>query len=137
MVSIKGWWADDRHFLPRIWRDFRDDRVGLYTLTYDAEMDVYRLDYVHVPRRELPPKAVHITGAGNGEWMHDLVDTGPWPSPGECTAIDYYLWMKSNAIDDALAINKRLPFFIDGKMLLIVGAAIAAVVAIWFIVFMM
>lgn len=131
MVSIKGWWADDRHFLPRIIRDIKDDRVGLYTLTYDEAMDVYRLDYVHVPRRDLPPEAVHITGAGNGEWMHDKVDSGPWPLPGECTALDYYLYMKSSAIDDALAAQKRLPFYIDGKMLAVVGVAIAAVVALY------
>ena len=133
-MSFKDWWADDRHLIPRVWRDLKEGRVGLYTLTYDEAMDVYHLDYTHVLKRDLPPAAVHITGAGNGEWFHDAVDCGPWPNPMECTALDYYLWMKSNAIDDALAVQKRLPLYIDGKMVLLVGVAIAAVVALWYFV---
>ena len=53
--SIKKWWADDRHAIPRFIRDVIDNRVGLNVLTYDTEADVYHLDYTHIKRADLPP----------------------------------------------------------------------------------
>lgn len=130
-MPFKDWWADDRHFIPRIWRDIKEDRVGLYTFTRDDENNIYHLDYVRIPRRDLPLKAIHVTGTGDGEWFHDLVDSGPWPQPGEFAATDYYLHAKSTALDDALAIPKKLPFYIDTKMVVIAGLAIGAIIIVW------
>lgn len=132
-MTFAEWWADDSHFIPRIWRDFKLDRVGLYTLAYDEPGDVYRMDYVHIPKKDLPAKAVHLTGSGQREWLHDTIDLDGWPKPGECNAIDLYLYMKSSAMDDALTVQKKLPFYIDTRMLIIAGAAVVGCIVLWMV----
>ena len=128
--SIIKWWKDDYNFLPRLYRDFRYKRVGLHTFTYNPVQDCYHDDYVHIPKKDLPQKAVHVTGGRWKEWFIDEVNTGKFPEPGHCTAIDLHLWMDNNDIDNALAFKHRKPLPVDGKLLVI---AIIAIVVCGFL----
>lgn len=122
--SIKNWWEDDHNWLPRFYRDIKYKRVGLHTFTYDMSQDCYHDDYVHIPKKDLPQKAVHVTNGRWKEWFLDLVDTGDFPKVGHCTAIDLHLWMDNNDIDNALAFKRKKPLPVDGKLLAVAVIAI-------------
>lgn len=121
---LKEWWADDWNFWPRTWRDLKDKRVGLWTYTYDPQSGYDNLEYTHVPRRDLPADALHVTGK-NSEFFLDKVDSGTYPLYGQITAVDLYLWMNNNEIDQALANKKGWELPVDWHLLaLAVGACV-------------
>ena len=126
--SIKKWWADDRHAIPRFIRDVIDNRVGLNVLTYDDTADVYHLDYSHIKRADLPPEAVHVTGGGNAEYYLDKVNAGDYAKPGYMNATDLYLYMINNDISESLGNIRKTPFILDTKTAGLILLGIAAVV---------
>ena len=128
--KLNEWWADDYHAAPRFFRDLILNRVGLYVLTYDPARDVYNLDYGHVKRSDLPPRAVHLTGAGKSEYYLDMVDTGDYPRPGYMTANDLYLYMVNNDINESLNIKRKTPFILDTKTAGLIVLAVACVVGV-------
>lgn len=153
---ISKLWHDDRYFVPRFIRDFVYNRVGLWTASYVEEdgREYYRLDYVHVPRRELPAEAVHLSGGGNQEFFHMLIphgvyvphvlladgsvcelppiEAGQYPKPLHLTATDLYLWLVNHDISDALTNQGKSRIIMDTKTLGVVGIGIiAAIVAAW------
>jgi len=125
--SVKKWWSDDRHAIPRFIRDILYNRVGLNILSYDETADVYHLDYMHIKRADLPPAAVHVTGGGNAEYYLDTVNTGQYPKPGYMTATDLYLYMINNDINEALGNVRKTPFILDTKTAGLIVIAIAVI----------
>ena len=130
--QFNKWWADDAHWLPRTWRDIRDNRVGLTTYKFNEAMNEYTSDYVHIPRKEIPPLAVHVTGKRNKEYALDLTSQGEYAPPGTCNAIDLYLYMQTSAFDEALTFSKKKTTAIDPKILVIAAVGIAALVLYMF-----
>ena len=128
--KLKKMWNDDRYLIPRKIRDLKDNRVGLYTLFYNAQNETYAQFYEHVPKKDLPAEAVHISGKQGKEYIIDYVDAGKYPKPGYTNATDLYLYMMNNDIDDALT-NVRKPLPIDTKYLAYIGIAVLAVVFIY------
>lgn len=124
--AVKEWWADDIHWLPRHIRDWWHKRVGLTTYTYDMDRNEYSSVYVHMPKKDLPTDAVHVTGKHNKEYALDLTKQGEYPAPGTCTAIDLYLYMQTTAFDEALTFKKKKAVDIDPKYLVIVAVAVVA-----------
>ena len=109
MGNLISKWLDKDDTSLKIWiNDYRWKRVGLYTLTYDEGTGWYHQDYVHIPRRELPPQAVHVTGRNYKDYYLDKVGVDNFPVNGQATAIDYYLHMVNTSIDQSLA-NKVNP----------------------------
>lgn len=132
---IKTWWADDYHWLPRwcrnIWgfiRGRQHERVGLWTMYYDEATGFEHMDYTRMDRWELPPEALHISGGG---WWSFIVvkDEGPWPQPDEIVAVDYYLYAKSAAIDQALSNKSSLT--VQTKTVLIAAVAIVGCIVVY------
>lgn len=121
--SLSKWWADDAHAIPRMVRDFRDNRVGLYTLDYDTGRDVYTLDYVHVKKTELPADAVHVTGRNWADYFLDKVG-GEFPDGTMGTAVNLHLYMQNNSISDALLWTPKKELPIDSKMLALILVAV-------------
>lgn len=133
---ISEYWADDAHFIPRCVRDWLYNRVGLYTLDYDANTEYYYLDYRHIKRADLPLKAVHVTGAGESKYYLDNVDTGEYPKPLYMTATDLYLYMVNNDISDALTNKGKIPIIMDtktGGLIIVCVVVLAAFVAYKFL----
>ena len=130
ITTLKDWWADDWHAVPRFVRDVALNRVGLYVLTYDAYRDVYNLDYGHIKRSDLPPEAVHLTGSGKSEYYLDKVNTGDYPKPGYMTATDLYLYMVNNDINEALNIKRKTPFILDTKTAGIIALGVACAIGL-------
>lgn len=134
----RRWWADDWHIVPRKWRDLvgwvlggPNVRVGLWSMAWDEEAQAGRLDYVRIPKGELPGHALHVSGKGWKEWMADEDGAGRFPEPGEITAVDLYLYAKSDDID--LALNKKKPLGVEAKTLMYAGLAVAGLVAAWMV----
>lgn len=127
--KLSAWWNDDRHAIPRFIRDWQLDRVGLYTLTYNPATECYHLDYEHVVKKTLDPRAVHLTGSGESEYYLDLVDTGKYPQPNYMTATDLYLYMINNDISDSLTNKRKAPIILDTKTAGLIVIAIVAVAA--------
>lgn len=126
---LGNWWADDHHAIPRFIRDWQLDRVGLYTLTFNPVTECYHLDYIHVCKKDLDPRAVHLTGSGESEYYLDLVDTGEYPKPNYMTATDLYLYMINNDISDALTNKRKTPIILDTKTAGLIVIAIIGVAA--------
>lgn len=130
-MSFREWWEDDTHFIRRTLKNWTRGRVPLYTMEYDAATECYIERVVMMTKsdiRKIYPDALHISGRSG--FYHMDIGTGPWPEPGECSAIDLYLYLVNNSINDALAYKLRT-WSIDWKMLGIAGAAIAVVVVLW------
>lgn len=117
-----------KHSWIRIIRDTVRGYVGVWTLNYNAFEDVYELEYKTMPKKEVPKKAVHVTGKGETEWFLDMDGSGEFPEPGHCTAIDLYCWSKNNALDEALNIKHKTP--IDPKLWIYLGIGGLALVVI-------
>ena len=130
MKTVKDWWADDWHAVPRFIRDLINNRVGLYVLTYDDYHDVYNLDYGHIKRADLPREAVHLTGAGKAEYYLDQVKAGDYPRPGYMTATDLYLYMVNNDINEALNIKRKTPFILDTKTAGLIALGVACAIGL-------
>lgn len=136
------WWADDWHTIPRWSRDlvgwlagYSTTRVDLTTMTYDPSTGYEHMDTVRIARKDLPPDAVHISNKGYKAYFLDRDGAGVPPAPGTATAHDMYLLLKSDALDVALEKRKSsILDLIDGKTLLLIGAAICglAVFYWWF-----
>lgn len=131
--TLKTWWDDDRHAIPRFIRDLQYNRVGLYTLTFNPVTECYHLDYEHIEKKNLDPRAVHLTGSGESEYYLDLVDTGKFPKPNYMTATDLYLYMVNNDISDALTNKRKAPIILDTKTAGLIAIAVIAVIGfvIW------
>ena len=149
--ALSKWWNDDRHFIPRFWRDLTLNRVGLYTVTYDRATDCYEQSYVHIPKKDLPVRAVHVSGSGNSDYYLDNVQpdlydahymtddgqitkleclnsAGDYAEPLTMNATDLYLYMINNDIAEALANKRRVPIILDTKTLGLIGVLIIAAV---------
>lgn len=137
--SIKTWWADDWHIIPRFCRDIAGwlkgsqyARVGLWTITYDEQTEEQTHEYVKVARKDLPANAVHVTGKGFKEYALDLDDSGQYPKEGELNAIDLYLLASTYIYDTDQILTKRKNHNIDTKMLLLIGGGLAAAIILWY-----
>lgn len=112
-------------------RDLVQHRVGHWDMSYDEENDLMHLDYTTVRREDVPLEALHVTGKGSTEWATDRIDSGSFPEPGHCTAIDLYCWMNNNALDDALTVRHKTP--IDPKLLVYAAVGgLAVLLIMWF-----
>ena len=138
--KFKAYWADDWHALPRICRDIslwlkgpQWARVGLWNITWDEQTQMQQMDYTRVSRKDLPPEAVHVTGKGWREYAVDNDRSGHYPQPGELTAVDLYLFAKTDAFDEDSLFTERRGLAIDSKTLMLIVGALVAIVAVWFI----
>lgn len=138
--KFRKWYADDYHFIPRICRDItlwfkgaEYARVGLWTITYNAETQTQQMDYVRVSRKDLPAEAVHVTGKGWREYALDRDKSGSDPGPEELTAIDLYLFAKTDAFDESSLFSERRGVAIDTKTLGIVVGVLVGLAALWII----
>lgn len=110
-------------------QDWRLDRVGLYVLTFDAEAGVFHEDFNKVPRAELPPEAVHVTGKGSKEWYLDQTNLARFPKERELTAIYADLWRQNNFISEAFAEKWTSHLDIKQLGIILVAGAVAVFVA--------
>ena len=134
------WWADDWHAFPRFCRDlylwFKGPqwaRVGLWTISYNPDTEEQQMDFVKVSRKDLPHEAVHVTGKGWRTYAVDLDCAGRFPGPGEITAVDLYLFAKTDAFDESSLFTERRGLSIDTKTLGIAVGAIIAIGVFWFL----
>lgn len=138
--KLRTWWADDYNALPRICRDinlwFKGPqwaRVGLWTISYDSATQYQQMDYVRVSRKDLPPDAVHVTGKGWREYAVDRDGSGRYPGPEELTAIDLYLFAKTDAFDEDSLFSERRGLAIDAKTLGLIVGLLVGLGALWYI----
>lgn len=130
--AFHDWWIDDGHWLPRMIRDWKYNRVGLTIYTYDASVDMYHAEYSHIPRASLPTDALHVTGKHFKEFACDRTNQGVFPAPGTCTAIDLYLYMQTSAFDEALTFRKKKTLDIDPRIIVVGAIAIIGLALFFF-----
>ena len=100
--------------LRRAYLIHKKDYVRLRTFSRDNSTGEFHLDTTLVKRSDLPRKAVACTGERH-TYCLDLVKDSPWyienhyknylEKESQFTAADAALYMQSNKIDNALAIN--------------------------------
>lgn len=133
-MSIRSWWNDDRHFIPRVLKDLVYGRVGLYTIEYDEVQDVYIQRLVRMTPKDIwavYPDAVHVTGKKDYCHMDPSMGTPQWIRKGECGAIELYHYNRNESINNALLYHESKNWVIDWKMLGIAAVAIVAVILVY------
>lgn len=120
-----------------------DGYVILKTLTRDERYEEFQMDTTLIKRKDLPRKAVAVTGARN-TYCLDKVKDSIWyyqnhdktnldPREAAFTASDACLFMLSDKLDNALLINwtpkEESPFDIK-KILLLAGLGIMVIVLV-------
>lgn len=131
-MSFKEWWEDDTHLVRRTIKNWTRGRVPFYTMEYDPQTECYIERVVMMTKKDIRtvyPDALHISGKPG--YYHMDIGQGPWPKPGECSAIDLHLYLVNNAINDALFYKVKPAWGVDWKMLGIAGAVIAVVAALY------
>ena len=140
LAKISKWWKDDWHIFPRVCRDIwywlkgsQWTRVNLHIFTYDPVSHCNHDDVIRIPKKELPPEALHLSGRGYKEWLIDHDCSGPWPKKGEITAVDLYLFALTDAYNLEHIFKKRNGFGIDMGMLMWALLGIGAAVGVWLV----
>lgn len=138
--KFKSWWADDWHIFPRMCRDIwywlkgsQWARVNLHVYTYDPVTMENHDDILRMPKKQLPPEAVHLSGKGYKEWLVDHDCSGPWPKKDEITAADLYLFALTDVYNVEDIFKKRGGFGIDLNMLMWAILGIGAAVGVWLV----
>lgn len=131
-MSLKSWWADDAHIIPRVLKDMIYGRVGLYTVEYNPDQEVYIQRLVRMTPKEIRavyPNALHVTGTKD----YCFIDAGAptWTRAGECGAIELCLYNNNESINNALFYSSKKSWIIDWKMVGLVVIAIVAVVLVY------
>lgn len=131
--DVKNTVEEKREKKNRILKERRDNReVTLINFTFDRENNEYIWDEkTHVKMKDVPHKAVHVTGKKRMYFDTDLWDELQWPGKGQ-SAVHMYLWMINESINpEALSEQKPKHADIDWQKLLIYG--IVGVVGIFVI----
>ena len=108
--------------------------VKLHTLTYDKDMDRYRLDTTtKIKLKDIPMEAVHVSGKKK-EHLVEKINLDYDIDPRQCTAVDLTAWMDNNDIEEAIAYSYKKDINIDMKKVLIIGGCIIAGLIIFMMV---
>lgn len=104
---------------------------------YDKIEDEYVYTREIIPRRELPRDAVHVTGVKNTYHIDLLLKKRGFSSLSDngFTAVDAFLYMKCNKIDEAMAIkldSDRKPIETQ-KLLGILAIGVGAIFAVMYL----
>lgn len=98
--------------------DWKHNRVGLHVMKYDNVNEWFTDDYTHVPKKDLPKMAVHMSRTRK-EWFLDETGLGRYPDAHELTAVFSEAWRRNNYINEALSQNWKGQ--VDTKLLLLVA----------------
>lgn len=106
-----------------------NEKVTLYSLTYDQENDEYILnENNNVKRKDLPHDAVHVTGRKKKYLTADFWDELIWPESGP-SAIHMYLWVINEKINpDTILERKSKITQFDWKKIAMYGAIALVIV---------
>ena len=107
--------------------------VRLVDFTYDKEMDCYIWnETTKMKMKDVPWRAVHITGKKRSYFNTDIWDELIWPKEGQ-SAIHMFLWMINNKMNpDSITEKKKVGADIDMKKLIMYGAiAVVAIIFAW------
>lgn len=121
------------------------NHVVLKTLTRDDNAEEYHLESTLIPRSELPEDAVKVTGQ-NFTYCLDKIKRSQWYAESRAefrmgqddkqvqfTASDAALYMRTNKIDNALAVKWNSVFDeagLSSRTMIIIGVAILAIVIV-------
>lgn len=101
--------------------------VVLRTLDFDDLHGRYTLTETLIKRRDLPERAVHCTGE-DGYYCLDLINRRYADHDRGYGALDAFLYMDSNKINDAMAVKWGSMSHVDTtKVLMIVVVAVVAI----------
>lgn len=105
------------------------------TISRDEETGGYRIDKVVVDARDVPTEAVHNSGENKTFTIDRIKVRYPYREYEKgFSAIDLYLWMINNDINDCLAYKwNGMQFFSNKKLWLIIGIAAVAVIGFYII----
>lgn len=125
----------------RDWLGRRPKKVVLERLTYDAENERYVMFIEKMDADDLPLDALPISGKTNRYFMSEVEPEPRQQGPiqdehghdlSPMQASTYDLYMKNNAINEALASRWKAPLDIDWKQIAVIG--IVAVVALYMLI---
>lgn len=121
------------------WQRFKDvyfnGKAVVSTISRDEETGGYRIDNVVADSEDVPTEAVHNSGESSKYTIDRIKVRYPYREYEKgFSAIDLYLWMINNDINDCLAYKwNGMQFFSNKKMWLIIGIATVAVIAFYVI----
>lgn len=105
---------------------------------YDRDADEYSYSKDIIPRKELPRDAVHVTGEKNTYHIDLLLKKRGFSSVSDngFTAVDAFLYMKCNKIDEAMAIKLDSPKqgMDTQKLLGIIAIGVGAMFAVYYLI---
>lgn len=108
-------------------------KVKVTTISRDPETGGYRFDTVIMDRKDIPTDALHNSEDSTRFTIDTIKKRYPYRDDERgFSAIDLYLWMISNEINDCLAYKwNGLQFFANKKMWLVIAVCVAALVGFY------